>query len=350
MTGQGFPGFRFDGRTAAAVPIILHLEGDHVRVETGEGRVLDEGPIGHAHLSERFRHAPRLIALPNGSILEVEDGDGGLERELLARVLVPVSPVVRLQGWWPAVLVALAGIVAIMATAYFKGVPIVARWAAFALPPSAEQRMGEQVLAVLDEHYLVPSTIDVEKRTHLTRRFGEAVAKMAPGVSWRLEFRSTPTAQVNAFALPGGTIVLLDGLVHFARSDDAVLGVLGHELGHIVHKHGVRQLFQSMGVGVLASLLWGDFSGVAASAPVALGMLRYSRGFESEADEFAVRFLRLNDVSVGPLYEFFSRVHQREINAHVEYMPDFLATHPATTKRMLRLREELNKERALSPR
>jgi predicted Zn-dependent protease len=191
--------------------------------------------------------------------------------------------------------------------------------------------------------------VNEEKRKRLARRFGEAVAKVAPGVPYRLEFRRTSTSQVNAFALPGGPIVLLDGLVEFAGSDEAVLGVLGHKLGHVVHKHGVRQVFQSMGVGVLASLLWGDFSGVAASAPIALGMLRYSRGFEGEADEFAIRFLRVNGVSVRPLYDFFWQARRREERSHVGHIPDFLATHPATTERMERLGKELNQERALSP-
>ena len=80
--------------------------------------------------------------------------------------------------------------------------------------------------------------------------------------------------------------LVLDGLVRFAGDEDAVLGVLGHELGHVAQKHSVRQVLQSVGVGAVASLLWGDFSGVAASVPIVAGMLGYSREFEREADEF----------------------------------------------------------------
>src|SRR5262249_57927764 len=97
---------------------------------------------------------------------------------------------------------------------------------------------------------------------------------------------------VNALTLPGGIILVLDGLVRFAGDDDAVLAVLGHELGHVVHKHSVRQVLQSVGVGAVAGLLWGDFSGVAASVPIVFGMLSYSRGVEREAHEFALAFLR----------------------------------------------------------
>jgi predicted Zn-dependent protease len=142
-------------------------------------------------------------------------------------------------------------------------------------------------------------------------------------------------------ALPGGIIVLLDGLVAFAEDEDAVLGVLGHELGHVVHKHPARGILQSAGLGALAGLLWGDFSGAAASVPITLGVLRYSRDFEREADEFAIALLRAQDVSTQPLYEFFVRVRRLESRRGVGAIPDFLATHPPTEERLERLRREM---------
>jgi predicted Zn-dependent protease len=196
------------------------------------------------------------------------------------------------------------------------------------------------VLAVLDRHYLRPSRLEVGQREAIADRLARASAATAPGVPYRLEFRRAGRGAVNALALPGGTIVLLDGLVDFAGDGDAVLGVLGHELGHVVHKHSARQIVASLGVGTVASLLWGDFSGVAASVPVVLGMLRYSRGAEREADEFAITLLRTQDASVRPLVEFFERLSARESEIRVQKMPDFLSTHPATEERLERLRRE----------
>jgi predicted Zn-dependent protease len=160
-------------------------------------------------------------------------------------------------------------------------------------------------------------------------------------VPYRLEFRRAGTGAVNALALPGGTIVLLDGLVDFAGDGDAVLGVLGHELGHVVHKHSARQIVTSLGVGTVASLLWGDFSGVAASVPVVLGMLRYSRSAEREADEFAITLLRTQAASVRSLVEFFERLGALESPFGDDKIPDFLSTHPATEERLERLRREI---------
>jgi len=95
-------------------------------------------------------------------------------------------------------------------------VPLAARWVAERLPTGIESRMGEQMLTALDRHYLAPSRLDSQWREGLARRFAEAATKAAPGVPYRLEFRAMGEGSINAFALPGGIVVMLDGLVEFA--------------------------------------------------------------------------------------------------------------------------------------
>ncbi|MBI3825069.1 MAG: M48 family metallopeptidase [Candidatus Rokubacteria bacterium] len=332
-----FPAVRFDGRSAGAVPVVLRVDGARVVVETPEGAVLEREPLERVAVSEPLAHAPRLVALSSGATVEVPDARGDFEQELRrAGRRVPLA--VRLQARWPAVVAALATVVALLGLAYFKGVPIAARWLALLLPPRLEARMGDQVMAALDTYYLGPSHLQPARRARLADRFTRAALTAAPGVTSRLEFRSAGANAVNAFALPGGTIVLLDGLVELAGEDDAILGVLGHELGHVVHKHTTRQVLQSAGLGSLASLLWGDFSGVAASASVAIGTLRYSRDFEREADEFAIAFLRAQSISARPFYGFFVAVQAREARRPRGYFPDFLSGHPPTQERLAHLR------------
>jgi predicted Zn-dependent protease len=289
-------------------------------------------------VSDAFSRAPRLLALPTGVTLEVLDADGSFG-DALHRAGVSVPLPVRLQRRWYAVLMIVAALVGLLAAGYFKGLPAAARWLAFALSPRLENRMGEQLLMVLDRHYLKASRLDPTRRARINERFSRAAAAIAPGVPCRLEFRAAGK-EVNALALPGGIVVLLDGLVTFAEDDNAVLGVLGHELGHVVHKHSTRQIVQSIGVGSLAGLLWGDFSGVAASVPIALGVLRYSREFEVEADDFGVALLHAQGLSTRPLYEFFVRLHARETERGRADIPIFLSTHPSIDERIERLRQE----------
>jgi len=338
--------YRFDGRHAEAVPVMVRVEYGALIVETADGAELERYPVDGTVVSEPLDHAPRLVVLPGGATLEVRDADRSFARAL-DEAGVPQSMVLRLQRRWPAALAALAALVALVIFAYFEGVPAAARWAAFAMPPRLEARMGDQLLAVLDKHYLRPSRLDPARRERIADRFDRAAAASAPGVRYRLEVRATRgddvnrRDDVNAMALPGGVIILLDGLVEFSEDEDAVLGVLGHELGHVVHKHSARQIFQSIGLGALASLLWGDFSGVAASVPVTLKVLHSSREFEREADDFAIAFLRAQGVSVRALYRFFVQLRALQSRRGVGEFSDFLSTHPATEERIERFRRAM---------
>jgi predicted Zn-dependent protease len=91
----------------------------------------------------------------------------------------------------------------------------------------------------------------------------------------------------------------------------------------------------------LASLLWGDFSGVAASVPVVLGLLHHSRAAEREADEIAIRLLQTQGISVEPLVRFFEEIMDLESEAGTDKIPSFLQSHPATEERLERLNREV---------
>src|SRR5574341_854135 len=181
-----FPAFRFDGRHAAAVPVVLRVENGYLVVEMPEGAVMEREGLDSALVSEPFDHAPRLVSLPSGATLEVPDADRSFVREL-RHAGVHLSLATRLLGCWPAAVIALAVLVALPSVGYFKGLPAAARWLAFALPPRIETRMGDQLLAVLDKHHFRPSGLDAAERTRISDRFTRAAATGAPGVSYRLE-------------------------------------------------------------------------------------------------------------------------------------------------------------------
>ena len=338
MTTGGVSAFRFDGRHAAATAVTLRIDDGWLVVETLDGVEIDRERLDRASIADPLERAPRLVALPNGATLEVHDSPAFAQHVERAGLEVPLA--VRLQRRLPAVMLALVLIVVGLAAAYFKALPPAARWMAFSLPPHVEQRMGDQVMAVLDTHYLRPSRLDAAQRARIADRFARAAQTAAPGIAYRLEFRRTRGNGINAFALPGGTIILLDGLVKLADDDDSVLGVLGHELGHVAHKHSIREIFQSLAIGGIASLLWGDFSGVAASVPATIGMLRSSRNFEREADEFAIAFLQAQGLSAEPLYEFFVKIRDHQAHYGADSIPEFLSTHPSTEERLERLRRD----------
>ena len=325
---------RFDGRSAAGEVVLVHLD-DAALVITSRTS-LDRIPLAQVDVPESFDAAPRMLALPGGHTLEVPDPMRTLPAALAAAGKRP-SWVVRMQRAWPAVALALLLTVAGGVWTYVEGLPIVARAVAHALPPAFDRRIGENLLELLDESALETSTLDAARQKQISERFHRAAAVAAPGVAVRLEFRA---GQLNAFALPGGIIVLFDELVELANDDDRVIGVLGHELGHIVHRHSTRQLVQALGLAALAGVAWGDFSSLVSNAPLVLGLMRYGRAFEEEADEFAIALLRANGLSPRPLLDFFMSLKPSDKRRGMDEIPDFLSTHPDVGSRIARLRRE----------
>jgi predicted Zn-dependent protease len=144
---------------------------------------------------------------------------------------------------------------------------------------------------------------------------------------------------MNAFALPGGTVVLLDGLVRGTASDDRLVAVVGHELGHVSRRHSMQAFLKSAGVGAVASLLWGDFSGQAAAIPAALAMFDYSRDAEREADEDGIRFLRGAGRSALPMVDALCLLQGVERDTELGGLPKLLSTHPKLAERIEHVRE-----------
>lgn len=95
----------------------------------------------------------------------------------------------------------------------------------------------------------------------------------------------------NAFALPSGLVVVSDSLATMLN-DDELAAVFAHEIGHVVHRHGMRSALGSSGLLLLVTLLGGDISGIVASGGAVLLSLKYSRDYEREADCVAYDYLR----------------------------------------------------------
>ena len=115
--------------------------------------------------------------------------------------------------------------------------------------------------------------------------------KAAGGISMPLEAHVLSSTVPNAFALPGGKVYLLDGLLQKAESPDEIAGVLAHELGHVHHRDGLRRLIQTGGTSFLIGLLFGDVTGGSAvvfAGTLAVRRVLFARRRSAAADAFAI--------------------------------------------------------------
>lgn len=328
---SSFSGRWFDGQSGAPHAVRFAIGRNELVVEREEGGAPERHRLADLRIAEPLRNAPRLFDLPDGGVLEAEETP-----ELAAAMGAAGHRESRVVGWqsaWPASLMALVLLVAGSVWLYMEGLPRIADWAAGKVSPALEAHMGDQALSTLDRGMLRPSTLPPAEQVAIQARL--AVFESAAGIAAtrRIEFRAmTSGPGINAFSLPGGTVVVLDGLVAFAGKDDEMLlAVLAHEAGHQAHHHMTRSLFRALGGAALAGLLWGDYSSVASHAAILFGQLDYSRSDETEADEFAIAALRRAGISPAALARFFWKIESQASGQHD--VPAWASTHPDSGSR-----------------
>jgi len=349
----------FDGLQARARPVRLCITAGQLHI-AGDG-VAMQVPVRRVSWPERQRHGERQAYLPNHGLLRCADAEAwdawtrasGLNDGLTVRWM---------QSWQRALLAAVL-LVVVLVGLWRWGLPLAASGLLALCPPAVDDKVGEVVLAQIDERMLLPSKLPEPKQQALRAQLREALARQArqqpdnplPRLEWTLHFRATVDKDMgpNAFAIPGGHLVVTDAMVELlADRPDVLMGVLGHELGHLQHRHGMRLVTQAALLAAVSSLVIGDFSSVLAGAPVLLGQAAYSRGFEHEADESAARLMRANGVDPAAFGVLFERIQAqraaREASGRQDgkqdgkkplQLPIGLSSHPPDAERVKRMQE-----------
>jgi Zn-dependent protease with chaperone function len=181
----------------------------------------------------------------------------------------------------------------------------------------------------------MPSKLSAERRKELTVKFDTLRLPEGGTPKSPLLFRNSSQLGANAFTLPDGTIVMLDGLVTLVDDDQQVLAVLSHELGHEHGHHGLQLLLRSTAVGAFLTLYIGDISQLLAAAPAAVVQARYSQNLEREADDYGAALLLQNGLSPGLLADVLKKLMAAHPGSAKE---GYLSSHPSTQERIRHLR------------
>jgi len=149
---------------------------------------------------------------------------------------------------------------------------------------------------------------------------------------------------VNAFALPGGYIYVYSGLLLKADNEAEVAAVLAHEVGHVVGKHGVKQLTKMYGYQFIVALALGNdpslLEQIAADVLGGVGMLYYGRDNEYESDEFAVKYIYTLGYNPNAVVTFFNKLSEFQTKGP-SYIEKLMSTHPQPADRIKKVQEKI---------
>ena len=161
------------------------------------------------------------------------------------------------------------------------------------------------------------------------------------------EFNLVKDKQVNAFCMPGGKIVVYEGLLTVAQTEAELAVVIGHEIAHAVAKHSNERMSQQImaqyGAAILSQALSQKSAAIQQTASTVFGlgaqvglMLPYSRKHEYEADYMGIVFMELAGYDSTSSIDFWTKM-----SAGSSGGSDFLSTHPSDTKRIAELQRRI---------
>ncbi len=207
-----------------------------------------------------------------------------------------------------------------------------------------EVQMGQDYSQQINAQLPIVRDPEVNRYINL---LGDQIASRTSRADLDWHFFVVDSKEVNAFAVPGGYVYVNRGLIERTSAMDELAGVLGHEIGHVVRRHSIKQMEKQQGaqVGItLACVLTGICNSQAAGALINVGgtavFARFSRGDEAEADQEGVVNTVRAGISPEGIVTMFEKLIQ-ERRARPGALEGFFATHPLEEDRIQAVRAQI---------
>lgn len=336
---ERFQAYLVDGEsgTRREIDVLVGDDGLHLHEA---GREFDHWPFRQTRLVEdvyagqpaRFRRgkgAARLT-VPDAAILTAMARH---TRRIGNRDFTRSSSARRAAAW-------IGGLAAVLLGVYF-GLPLAAEPIASLVPRSWEEGLGRRIQS------MALTMLKADKSGLCRGSGGQAaverlVRRLAATTETDYVFRVTVVNHklINAFAAPGGYVVVFRGLIDESRSAEAFAGVIAHEMGHVIERHGTEGVVKAAGVGIVAGLLFGDgsaFTGLASDIASQLVNSSYGRAAEREADRIGVTMLNRAGIRGVGLARFFEAVARKQ-GEDRDGIGRYFATHPGSGERAAEIR------------
>lgn len=297
----------------------------------GDGTTLAEARKDEIELDPPLGRQPRRMRFPDGTLFETD------AREDIAMLFGSDrwSLLHQLEDFHPRLIAVVLGCVAGVWLIYRYGLDVLIAAAIWLTPPVLVEQIDRGTLQAIDLQMASDTTLNAARQAEVEDIFAKLLAEIQEvpdSTKFRLLFRSMPGVGPNAFALPGGTVIMTDQFVEKFPQDDVLAGVLGHEIGHVIEKHGLRQVYRSLSVFILVSLMAGETGPLLEDVLLEGGLLlslSYSREHESSADRFGVELSDRAGFDPSGLAVFFEKLEGRTGGT-----PQWLSTHPSSKERV----------------
>ncbi len=311
-------------------------KGDGVREATQfSALTVSAGGIDHDHLVVKWNDArgERTLYLKNPDVIRAfrEAVPDHLDAPL-AQVAERVRQVRhRRQLVWGIV----GGAILSSVLGLWLGSDILVEVAVSRIPVEWEQKLGESAYRDFLAHQDVvkegPGVAAVEEMTH---RLTEQIQNNP----YKFQVTVVKSDVINAFALPGGYVVVFTGLMKKAENGEEVAGVLSHELNHVLQRHGLERIVKSVGLMTVVAIVFGNQQGLIGMMKqlgVELLTLKFGREQETEADLKGLELLQRAKIDPSGMIRFFERLSEKD-----EGRMEWLSTHPMSAARAERLKAE----------
>ena len=269
---------------------------------------------------------------------------------------------------WKGIVLAMVGVVLVSLLFFFYGAPLLAEGFARSLPKEYESYIGESFQRTYLQYFTVDSTRSTEIQGFYDNLEYES--------EYDVEVVVVESEMINAFALPGGYIVVFSGILDIIENEEELAALLAHEATHINNRHSIRIMSRDLAMYLLLASLTGDvggFSSVLVENSNMISSMSFSRKFEKEADLEGLELMltsKINPIGMVELFKKFENatdsiedkivskltVDSSEVNLDIavdstslwndvswEKVTEILSTHPAPKNRIKYLKQEISR-------
>ena len=316
-TKPEFSGTFYDGKSANKYPVKLFLTQSQVELVFPDGRriswlypnlkISKTSSTGPVHL-ERATSGPNTIS----EAVMIEDPD-------FLHVAHQVAPGALGNVWNQPHKRSLRYVLMIMAciilpplifAIWVYAIPAMTDAVADQVPTDWEEKLGQDYFQTLFQDSIEEPNPQVRKALDV---MAERLLTAVPDQPYHFKIYVHPSKLVNALALPGGTIVVFQGLINITETPEELAGVLAHEFQHVLKRHSTRGIIRSEAINIFATMISGDsMMNVILQAGGMMEFLRYNRKLESQADAEGMKMLLASQIDPKGMIRIFEKLEEQQ--------------------------------------